>query len=258
MRTLIACCCGLDACGRARARFGLGKAAWIPQAAGGEGGPAALRGAGLHGDRVGKGSASAGGCGAVARGRGLSPAAAVARVTGADSTVASTSTLASTSCNYVEYATHRGIFPYHRWVQGQTYWCYYYGGPDHVPGQLHLGAGRRSVLGQQPARLEGRRRSRVLLGDRPSRGRLLVRHALVVSLERHALDGGSVRLVRKRVANAHELRVAAAVRHPLRIVVVVLLAAVLLTLAGWVVTVVLFKSGGRVEEPHQLALRLSR
>jgi hypothetical protein len=47
-------------------------------------------------------------------------------------------------------------------------------------------------------------------------------------------------------------------KHPLRIVFVVLLAAVLLIMAGWVVTVVLFKSGGRVEEPHQLALRLSR
>ena len=57
---------------------------------------------------------------------GLSPAAALARVTGADSTAVST--VASTSCNVVEYATHRGIFPYHRWVSGQTYWCYYYGG----------------------------------------------------------------------------------------------------------------------------------
>jgi hypothetical protein len=47
-------------------------------------------------------------------------------------------------------------------------------------------------------------------------------------------------------------------KHPLRTVVVVLFAAVLLIVAGWVVTVVLFKSGGRVEEPHQLALRLAR
>jgi hypothetical protein len=47
-------------------------------------------------------------------------------------------------------------------------------------------------------------------------------------------------------------------KHPLRTVVVVLLAAILLIVAGWAVTVVLFKSGGRVEEPHQLALRLSR
>lgn len=62
-----------------------------------------------------------------AEAEGLSPSAAVARVTGGDS-VAAVSTLASTSCNVVEYATHRGIFPYHRWVSGQTYWCYYYGG----------------------------------------------------------------------------------------------------------------------------------
>ena len=58
----------------------------------------------------------------------LSPAAALARVTGAESTVTATAVPTSTSCSWVEYATHRGIFPYHRWVQGQTYWCYYYGG----------------------------------------------------------------------------------------------------------------------------------
>ena len=43
-------------------------------------------------------------------------------------------------------------------------------------------------------------------------------------------------------------------KHRPRTVVVVLVAAVLLIVIGWVVTVVLFKSGGRVEEPHQLAL----
>lgn len=58
----------------------------------------------------------------------LSPAAALARVTGAESAVANEATVASTTCSWVEYATHRGIFPYHRWVEGQTYWCYYYGG----------------------------------------------------------------------------------------------------------------------------------
>lgn len=63
-----------------------------------------------------------------AESEGLSPAAALARVTGAEATVAGVSTPASTSCRVVEYATHRGIFPYHRWVSGQTYWCYYYGG----------------------------------------------------------------------------------------------------------------------------------
>ena len=47
-------------------------------------------------------------------------------------------------------------------------------------------------------------------------------------------------------------------KHPLRIVIPVVIAAILLIVAGWVVTVVLFKSGGRTEEPHPLALRLSR
>jgi O-antigen ligase len=47
-------------------------------------------------------------------------------------------------------------------------------------------------------------------------------------------------------------------KHPLRIVIAVVLAAILLIVAGWIVTVALFKSGGRTEEPHQLAPRLSR
>ena len=47
-------------------------------------------------------------------------------------------------------------------------------------------------------------------------------------------------------------------KHPLRIVVPVVIAAILLIVAGWIVTVVLFKSGGRTEEPHQLAPGLSR
>lgn len=63
-----------------------------------------------------------------AEAEGLSPAAALARVTGAEAAGAGASTPASTSCRVVEYATHRGIFPYHRWVSGQTYWCYSYGG----------------------------------------------------------------------------------------------------------------------------------
>jgi hypothetical protein len=61
-----------------------------------------------------------------AEAEGLSPTAAVDRVTGAAATDASA--LATVDCRVVEYATHRGIFPYHRWVSGQTYWCYYYGG----------------------------------------------------------------------------------------------------------------------------------
>ena len=47
-------------------------------------------------------------------------------------------------------------------------------------------------------------------------------------------------------------------KHPLRIVIPVVIAGILLIVAGWIVTVVLFKSGGRTEEPHPLALRLSR
>ena len=47
-------------------------------------------------------------------------------------------------------------------------------------------------------------------------------------------------------------------KHPSRMVIAVVIAVVLLIVAGWIVTVVLFKSGGRTEEPHRLALRLSR
>ena len=27
----------------------------------------------------------------------------------------------------VRIGAHRGVFPYHRWIVGQTYWCYHYG-----------------------------------------------------------------------------------------------------------------------------------
>ena len=47
-------------------------------------------------------------------------------------------------------------------------------------------------------------------------------------------------------------------KYRLRTVTLVLIAAVLLIVTGWFVTVVLFKSGGRTEEPHQLAPQLSR
>lgn len=47
-------------------------------------------------------------------------------------------------------------------------------------------------------------------------------------------------------------------KHPVRAVILVLIGAVLLIVAGWIVTVILFKSGGRVEEPHRPALQLSR
>jgi hypothetical protein len=31
-------------------------------------------------------------------------------------------------CNWAEWVHDRGIFPYRRWIVGQTYWCYYLGG----------------------------------------------------------------------------------------------------------------------------------
>lgn len=47
-------------------------------------------------------------------------------------------------------------------------------------------------------------------------------------------------------------------KHPTRVAIVVLVGAVLLIVAGWMVTLVLFKSGGRTEGPDPLALQLSR
>jgi len=47
-------------------------------------------------------------------------------------------------------------------------------------------------------------------------------------------------------------------KHPLRAAILVVIGAALLIVAGWIVTLVLFKSGGRTEEPHRSALQLSR
>ena len=57
---------------------------------------------------------------------GLTLQDAVARVTGAEPDVASV--VAAATCYWVEYSHSRGVFPYHRWVVGQTYWCFNYGG----------------------------------------------------------------------------------------------------------------------------------
>lgn len=38
------------------------------------------------------------------------------------------SVAAPVSCYSVEYQFSRGLFPYHRWIVGQTYWCFHYGG----------------------------------------------------------------------------------------------------------------------------------
>lgn len=53
--------------------------------------------------------------------------AALERVTGAASSE-SFSTAASVTCAWAEWQNGRGFFPYRRWIVGQTYWCYYYGG----------------------------------------------------------------------------------------------------------------------------------
>lgn len=68
-----------------------------------------------------------------AQAEGLEPAQARARVTGtaeagaADGRTAAT-TAAAVYCSWTEWQHGRGIFPYKRWIAGQTYWCYQYGG----------------------------------------------------------------------------------------------------------------------------------
>lgn len=56
---------------------------------------------------------------------GLAAPDAFARVAGEEPGAAS---IAAVTCYWVEYSVSRGVFPYHRWVVGQTYWCYHYGG----------------------------------------------------------------------------------------------------------------------------------
>ncbi len=51
---------------------------------------------------------------------GLAPSDALARVAGAEQ-------VAAVQCSSSEWRLDRGIFPYHRWIVGQTYWCYRYG-----------------------------------------------------------------------------------------------------------------------------------
>lgn len=64
---------------------------------------------------------------------GIGLAEAVARVSGAGATAKAAGTAAATAaatvyCSSVEWQSGRGIFPYRRWIAGQTYWCYVYGG----------------------------------------------------------------------------------------------------------------------------------
>jgi hypothetical protein len=56
---------------------------------------------------------------------GLTASDALARVTGAEPAATS---IAAVTCYSVEYSFSRGLFPYHRWIVGQTYWCFQYGG----------------------------------------------------------------------------------------------------------------------------------
>lgn len=56
---------------------------------------------------------------------GLTASDALARVTGV---AASAASIAAVTCYSVEYSFSRGLFPYHRWIVGQTYWCFQYGG----------------------------------------------------------------------------------------------------------------------------------
>jgi hypothetical protein len=61
---------------------------------------------------------------------GLTPSAALARVTGSEQSApeAAIAAAEAVQCNFSEWSLHRGVFPYHRWITGQTYWCYRYGG----------------------------------------------------------------------------------------------------------------------------------
>jgi hypothetical protein len=60
---------------------------------------------------------------------GLTPSDALARVTGSERTTpdAAIAAEASVQCSWSEWQLDRGVFPYHRWIVGQTYWCYHYG-----------------------------------------------------------------------------------------------------------------------------------
>ncbi|MDX6437650.1 MAG: hypothetical protein QOF45_233 [Gaiellaceae bacterium] len=58
---------------------------------------------------------------------GLAASAAMSRVTGVEPEAAA-SIAAAVTCYWVEYSFSRGVFPYHRWIVGQTYWCFHYGG----------------------------------------------------------------------------------------------------------------------------------
>ena len=57
---------------------------------------------------------------------GLPQSDALARVTGSEQG-ASIAAAEVVHCSSTEWRLDRGVFPYHRWIVGQTYWCYRYG-----------------------------------------------------------------------------------------------------------------------------------
>ena len=128
---------------------------------------------------------------------GLAASDALARVTGAEPGAASVA--AAVTCYWVEYSHSRGVFPVSPLGRGSDLLVLPVRRRHHVPLEQHLGTRGRRVLRQKRARLEGRRRRRVLVGRRASRGGLLVHHAVVVPTERHVVDGGDLRLLRECV-----------------------------------------------------------
>ena len=58
---------------------------------------------------------------------GLTPTDALARVSGSDpgTLEAAIAAAEAVSCSGFEWTLQRGTFPYHRWIVGQTYWCYH-------------------------------------------------------------------------------------------------------------------------------------
>jgi hypothetical protein len=66
----------------------------------------------------------------VAAAEGLALSDAFARVKGTEQSTpdAAITAAESVQCSLSEWSLHRGVFPYHRWIVGQTYWCYRYGG----------------------------------------------------------------------------------------------------------------------------------
>ena len=160
-----------------------------PKPAGRSRGPAAVRAAGgsenpARADRPRRRS----GCGrAVAEGLAhrlmrspASPGAAPEAATAA----------AASSCNWTEWRHGRGVFPVSPLDRRSDVLVLSVRRRHHLSREPDLGTCGRRVLWQQSSRVEGERRCRILVGRGPPRSELLVCDAVVVPVERHALDGG--------------------------------------------------------------------